>query len=164
MSGYTVGIDSSLVPTVWYPIIPYRSEDSYTTVTSSMLTATNLRKMDASSRLNSLMSDCQRCIDADEDASHLLTQIQAELAVTDRPHTGQSIGRPATAASIQPSIAGSLGPKIKATLRERRDDAAASWKPPPTASSIRSFQRTKLMAPSNDLMSQVSDRRVWLHA
>lgn len=105
---------------------------------SSRLTAANLNKLPKAERIEKLLKVAQMQVDADEDASHLLSQVQDEMDRSSRPGTGRSsqkqggvyhVAPPSTAQSDRPpstaggmSIAGSLRGRIKESLLSRESE------------------------------------------
>jgi len=76
------------------------------------LSEENLKKLSTrTEKMEFLLESAKHRIDAQEDASHLLSAVSQLLTVESRPGTGQSNARPATG---QDSIAGSLQQRIAA--------------------------------------------------
>ena len=133
------------------------------------LTAANLSRLDRltkSDRVSLLMEESSKLIDKGEDASHLLSRLQAEVEAssTARPRTGQSAmgPRPVTA-TTEYSIAGSLGQHISESMlsaKMEREQRQQQKRPPSTAASqstrsVRPPTAKELMASSAPLAEEL---------
>ena len=134
------------------------------------LTAANLSRLDRltkSDRVSLLMEESSKLIDKGEDASHLLSRLQAEVEASSsaRPRTGQSAmqgPRPGTA-TTEYSIAGSLGQHISESMlsaKMEREQRQQQKRPPSTAASqstrsVRPPTAKELMASSAPLAEEL---------
>lgn len=139
-------------------------------IAMALLTAANLSRLDRltkSDRVSLLMEESSKLIDKGEDASHLLSRLQAEVEASSsaRPRTGQSAmgPRPVTA-TTEYSIAGSLGQHISESLlsaKMEREQRQQQQRPPSTAASKRSTRSVRpptakeLMASSAPLAEEL---------
>ena len=93
---------------------------------TARLSAANLAKLPKSERVDALLSLAQMNIAAEEDASHLLSQVQEEMDRSSygRPGTGRSQHAPPSTAGKPPSTAGGLS--IAGSLKGRIQESILS--------------------------------------